>query len=139
MPRDLLELAPYLAGLAGVGLALFLFLEMRRIQREFQVRWARRQQALHTELGKLRCLVQDLTARVDDAERRAAVLVPPPAAPSGMNLNRRTHAIRLIRRGHTPEQVAAALGISSREAGLLEKAHRLAASGTASGYSSNSC
>jgi len=125
MATSILNLAPYLVGLTGAGLALFLFLEMKRMQLDFQARWNKRQQAIQSELGTLRGVVQDLKTRVDDAERRAEVMVPPQAPPSGFNLSRRTQAIRLFRRGERPEQISAALCLPLKEVELLLKVQQI--------------
>ncbi|MBV6433726.1 MAG: hypothetical protein IANPNBLG_03945 [Bryobacteraceae bacterium] len=125
MEASILNLAPYLVGLTGAGLALFLFLEMKRMQQDFQVRWSKRQQAIQSELGALRGVVQDLKARVDDAERRAEALVPPQSPPSGFNLSRRTQAIRLFRRGERLEQIAATLCLPQKEVELLLKVQQI--------------
>lgn len=44
---------------------------------------------------------------------------------SGMNLTRRSQALRLHRRGETPEQIAATLMVPTGEVRLLLKVHRL--------------
>jgi len=42
----------------------------------------------------------------------------------GMNLTRRSQALRMHRLGQSPENIAAALGISRREVDLLLKVHQ---------------
>jgi len=131
MAASILNLAPYLVGLSGAGLALFLFLEMKRMQQDFQIRWNKRQQAIQCELGALRGVVRDLKTRVDDAERRAEAMVPPQAPPSGFNLSRRTQAIRLFRRGEKLEQISAALCLPRTEVELLLKVQQILTGSTA--------
>jgi DNA-binding NarL/FixJ family response regulator len=43
----------------------------------------------------------------------------------GMNLTRRSHALRLHRKGNTPAQIAAALEVPRQEVELLLKVHEL--------------
>ncbi len=43
----------------------------------------------------------------------------------GLNLTNRSQALRMSRRGETPEQVAAALGVPLQEVDLLLKVHRI--------------
>jgi hypothetical protein len=43
----------------------------------------------------------------------------------GMNLSRRSQALRLFRRGETPEQIASSLRMPAGEVRLLLKVHRL--------------
>lgn len=117
--------APYLLAIASLGVAGFLFLEMKRLQNDFQLRWNKRQQLLQSELGKTRSHVQELMKRVEEAERRAEISAAPPSELKGINLNRRTQAMRLFRRGESPAQVSAALGMPQCQTELLEKVHRI--------------
>lgn len=116
---------PYLVAVASLGVAVFLFLEMRRQQNDFQARWNKRQQLLQSELGHTRSQLQQLVKRVEDAERRAEISSAPPSELKGINLNRRTQAMRLFRRGESPSQVAASLGMPQCQTELLEKVHRI--------------
>jgi hypothetical protein len=141
MNLTLLTLVPYLVGLAGLGTALFLFLQLKRMQLEFQTRWNKRQQLLQSELGKTRSLVQELAQRVEEAERRAEISGAPSTELKGINLNRRTQAMRLFRRGGVRAENAVdlqqQLGVALRqpEAGgdlgggfaAAEQTHRLRA------------
>ena len=132
MSPALLNLAPYLTGIAGLGIGLFLFLEMKRMQEEFQVRWNKRQQSLQSELGKMRSMIEELTQRLEDAEKRAEAAVSAPAHLKGINLNRRTQAMRMFRRGESAAQVAANLGVPQSHTELLLKVHRILSANTSS-------
>ncbi len=125
MNPTLLTLIPYLVGIAGLGTALFLFLQLKTMQLEFQTRWNKRQQLLQSELGKTRSLVQELAQRVEEAERRAEISGAPSSELKGINLNRRTQAMRLFRRGESAAQVASSLGLPQCETELLLKVHRI--------------
>jgi len=125
MGNTVLDLAPYLVGLTVAGLALILFMEMKRMQQEFQLRWNQRQQNMNSELGKLRSTVQELRTKVEEAERRAETMVAPNPPTSGLNLSRRTQAIRLLSRGEAPEQIALRLQLPKQEVELLQKVHRI--------------
>lgn len=110
---------------------LLLFFSMRRLRTaaiEQQVRLTKRLQTLQCELGELRSTVQDMRSRLDDAERMAQTLVPPPQPRSSINISRRVEAIRLFRRGEQPAQVAAALSVPLEEAELLLKVQKILAS-----------
>jgi hypothetical protein len=52
---------------------------------------------------------------------------PPPTARSGVNLSRRTQAMRLLRRGEDVARIAEALGVPYKEAELLIRVQRMAA------------
>lgn len=124
MNQSLLESVPYLVEMAGACVLLLIVLEMKRRQQETEQRWNKRQMLLQSELGKVRGEITDLKSRLQEAEVRAELEVGA-TRPSGLNLNRRTQAIRLLRRGERPEQVSASLGMPTQEADLLLKVHRI--------------
>jgi hypothetical protein len=95
---------------------------------------AGRERHLHAEIGELKKRMDALAARphaaAADAEPAAAgndFESGPPSVPlrSGINLSRRSQALRLHRRGETPEQIAASLMVPTGEVRLLLKVHRL--------------
>ncbi len=137
MTPTLLESAPYLAAVTGIGIALFLFIEMKKMQQDFQTRWNKRQQMLQSELGKTRSLLQELVQRVDEAERRVEIAGAPQQNLKSINLNRRTQAMRMFRRGESAEQVAANLGVPPCQTELLLKVHRILSAKAAAGGSQN--
>ncbi|MBL8176356.1 MAG: hypothetical protein JNK48_16895 [Bryobacterales bacterium] len=116
---------PYLVAVAALGATLFLFLEMKRMQNDFQTRWNKRQQLVQSELGKTRSQLQELVQRVEEAERRAETAGAPPSGLKSINLNRRSQAMRLFRRGESPAQVSATLGLPQCQAELLLKVQRI--------------
>jgi len=71
--------------------------------------------------------IEDMMARLEEAARPAepvaAVMAEPgfvPARPgAGLNLNKRVHAMRMLRRGEDIAHIAAALGVPGREVELL--------------------
>ena len=65
-----------------------------------------------------------LCAEVSALAERQAELPPAPPAVSGMNLNRRSQALRMARRGDPPDRIAGALGIPRSEVELLLKVQR---------------
>jgi hypothetical protein len=65
-----------------------------------------------------------LAAKIQAVQQQPAGIVPIPPR-RGLIPPRRTQALRMHRRGETPEQIAAALDIPLAEVDLLLKAHRL--------------
>lgn len=128
MHTSLLDIVPYAAALLGAGIILFLILDMKRTQQEFQTRWNKRQQTVQSEIGRLRGVIQQLETRLEDAERLSASQANTDPKITSINLNRRAQAIRLYRRGETPEKVAGSMNLPRREAELLFKVHRILAS-----------
>jgi DNA-binding NarL/FixJ family response regulator len=64
--------------------------------------------------------------------REQAQKAPEPIPLSGMNLNRRTQAVRLLRRGEDVGHIAAALGVPRGEVELLVRVHQMSVKRTAS-------
>ena len=91
-------------------------------------------QEIHAQARKNRQRMEEMSARLSEASGQrpseAVVVTPPPR--SGFNLNRRTQAIRLLRRGETVSHVSAVLGVPQREIELLIRVLRIAASGNSS-------
>ena len=118
--------------LGGAGLALALFLALYLFcTLKVEIRAAGRR-AAHPVTADL----DDLKRRLDDIESRSAAASlpagpgecsPADASPvpvrASMNLSRRSQALRLSRRGESPEQIASRLGLATGEVRLLLKIH----------------
>ena len=76
-------------------------------------------------IGVLQQKVEELQQQVDDLRRQPSP--PPPAARprAGLNLDKRSQALRMHRRGEQPGDIAAALDIPLQEVNLLLKVHRI--------------
>jgi hypothetical protein len=88
------------------------------------------QSTLASEVEELRIAVARLQSELQEVKETAAVLVPPEPPRSGLNLSRRSEALRRLRKGESPSMVAAALNISAGEAELLGKVQRMLAAQT---------
>jgi hypothetical protein len=73
----------------------------------------------------LRQVVDGLAAQLMELRTQPHSVLPPTATRAGMNLSRRSHALRLYRRGHPPDQIAAELEIPLQEVQLLLKVHQI--------------
>lgn len=75
------------------------------------------------EVQSLRSELETLSARVRDSP----VAQGPPSAPprSGLNLAKRSQALRLNRHGNSPAQIATALDVPLQEVELLLKVDRI--------------
>ncbi len=69
--------------------------------------------------------IADLESRVTELEEEAGVLVPPEPPRSGLNLSRRSEALRRLRRGETPTGISATLRIPVSELELLGKVQKI--------------
>ena len=115
------------AGSGAIVLSIFVYLF---VSVKIDLWRFRKKALLDNEAFQRRCDVleqrlAEMQAVVEDAEQRAAVLVPPPTSRSGMNLNKRLQAARMSKRGERPEQIAAALGLPRNEVALLLKVQRM--------------
>jgi len=97
----------------GLMASLLLFLSVKREIRNSQ----RRMEQMAAELG-------------EKAAQEAPVFAPSPAR-SGMNLNKRVLAIRLLRRGEDVAHIAAALGVPRSEVELLVRVQQFVAASAA--------
>jgi len=107
---------------AAQGLAQ---LRLTRRLADQQARWNRRQQAMQSELGALRGQIAELQSGLEECRRRGNA-GSPAASMTALNLTRRVQAIRLSRRGDSPGEIAAALGIPQGEVELLLKVRQMA-------------
>lgn len=112
-----------LFALVALGLiaALALFVSLKR---EFRSHV----QKTRTRLDEVRLQLQNV--QLQNSQR--TMPDPPPVTPpvslrSGMNLTKRTQALRLLRRGEDISHVAAALGVPRREIELLVRVQKLSA------------
>jgi hypothetical protein len=114
----LMTILPYLLTAAGMCSTLALFLTLKlEIRRQ-----ARRQKAR----------IEDMVVRLNEAQLPAVFAAAEPAvtfvpAPlrAGLNLNKRVHALRMLRRGEEVSHVAAALGVPRGEVELLIRVQSL--------------
>lgn len=114
-----------LAVTVSAAIAWFLMRQVKIAFDEFQSRANKRQQSMHSELGRLRSELEALRSRTDEAERRAEAATIPRHPMAGLNLTHRTQALRMLRRGDSSDKVASILGISQTEVELLQKVQRM--------------
>jgi hypothetical protein len=65
-----------------------------------------------------------LSAQLVEIRQQAATVVPASPKP-GLNLNKRSQALRMHRRGDAPDEIAVSLGIPLQEVDLLLKVHQI--------------
>ena len=76
-------------------------------------------------LAAIRDSTRELAARVDELEQRPVPAALPGPPKAGLNLSKRSQALRMHRRGDPPAQIALALDIPLQEVDLLLKVHRI--------------
>lgn len=124
LARYLIPLAPFLliAVISVLFMLYFLYVqhEMRAMRQGLKQNRLAHESAVAEFSGKL----AELSTRLAEAEERTGVLVPPVPPKSGLNLNKRSQALRMSRRGEQADKIAAALSLPRREVELLLKVQR---------------
>jgi hypothetical protein len=106
----LIQLLPYVLIAAGLFSSLALFMTLKHEMRR--------------QVFRQKTRIEQMMARLDEAERPAAPVVEeltfvPAPLRAGLNLNKRVHAMRMLRRGEDVAHIAAAMGVPRREVELL--------------------
>jgi hypothetical protein len=129
LERYLVPLAPYaLLAMAAVA-GLFIFISVEREIRRLKSRLGRQKNGELVSQDELQIKLDDLSARLREAEERySAPMQAPAGAKSGLNLNKRNQVIRMSRRGQPAANIAASLCMPRKEVELLLKIHGLGSS-----------
>jgi hypothetical protein len=117
---------PYAVIAIGLALCLFLFVSLKRDLRTGEARWGKKLSALETDC---QAKMESLDERCKELSQVSNLLIPPPPPRSGLNLNKRSQALQMSRRGEAPPEIAAALSIPQNEVELLVKVQRIVLSG----------
>ena len=111
--------------LAGVGASLFGVFWMQRAVRaaahRAEARYAGSEAAIEAIRSEVEVGVRQMHEIRQDHSKMAGPSFPRP----GLNVSKRSQALRMHRRGDPPELVAATLGIPLQEVELLLKVHRI--------------
>ena len=111
--------------LCGTAISLFAVYRAHSILGEFKAQKSAETAPVNAELESLRASVEALAAQVHDLQSHPPVAVAPGLPKPGLNLNKRSQALRMHRRGDAAEQIAAALELPRQEVDLLIKVHRV--------------
>ncbi len=111
--------------LAGTGLCVFTLYRAHALWNEMKSAPERKAPGEDPELQSLRQTVEALAAQLHDLQNHPPVALSPALPRSGLNLSKRSHALRLSRRGEGAEQIAASLDLPRQEVDLLLKVHRI--------------
>lgn len=103
---------PYVLIAAGLLSTLALFVTLK-----FEIRAHARRQRVRIDAMATRLAEAQKPARIVEAE--PAISPVPAPLRAGLDLNKRVHAMRMLRRGEEVSHIAAALGVPRRELELL--------------------
>jgi hypothetical protein len=110
--------------LAGVAFNLIVFFCAKRKRGDAQG-LAIRQQEVENSLQALQRTVDGLAGQAGDSQEQT-ITAPAPAAPTaGLNMTKRSQALRMHRKGDTADRIAAVLNIPVQEVDLLLKVNRI--------------
>lgn len=105
--------------------ALLLLLALMRRTSRAAARHEDERTETDARIETLRLRLTDAESRLTELEEDAGVLVPPEPPRSGMNLARRSEALRRLRRGEPAGAISAAMGIAAGEIELLGKVQKM--------------
>jgi cell division protein FtsB len=111
--------------LCATAISLFVVHRAHCLLREIEGRAGARQSQSDAGLQTLRDTVDALAAQIHDLQNHPSVAPPPGLPKPGINLNKRSRALGMHRRGEGAEQIAAALELPRQEVDLLLKVHRI--------------
>ncbi|MFB3776043.1 MAG: hypothetical protein ACE141_00495 [Bryobacteraceae bacterium] len=112
---------------AGLVLCLYLFLSVKQDAHRADRRALEHQRKVDASLESVEKAIEQLRFGLAEVSELATKLVEPPPAASGLNLTKRSQALRMHRRGESLEHIAAALGMPLGEVELLLKVEQIGA------------
>lgn len=127
MPQEaiLITLAPYAAVALALVVTIGLFFSVKY---EFMRTTRRERKRIDEILERLNAASSPPPAQPPKDPEPVFV---PIAGPAGLNLNRRVHALRLLRKGQNVAHISAALGVPRQEIELLVRVQDLIANSQA--------
>ena len=111
--------------LTGVALGVFAVWHVRALAGSVETGIETVRDDSETRAESLRERLDALAAEFRELERQPAVTLTPGVPKPGMNVVKRSQALRMHRRGDRPEQIAAALALPRQEVDLLLKVHSI--------------
>ena len=114
-------------GLLAVGLVLclYLFISVKLENTQLRHKLEAQQTQSQDLFGEFRKTLGNLAQSLQDHEQDEEGASPMPAMTSiSINLTKRTQALRMYRRGESPEQIASALQMPRNEVDLLLKVQK---------------
>ena len=118
MALTLLIVAAAVLALSGTALGIFSVWQTRTLAGILAARLEASHQELETGTQTLAGRLEILSVQVTELERQPAITLSPGIPRPGMNVVKRTQALRLHRRGERPEQIAMALDLPRQKVEL---------------------
>ena len=121
----ILILVAALLSLTGIALSVFAVWHVRALASSVGITMEATCEESELRAESLRERLDALAAQFRELERQPAVTLSPGLPRPGMNVVKRSQALRMHRRGDRPEQIAAALELPRQEVDLLLKVHSI--------------
>jgi hypothetical protein len=115
--------------LTGIALAIFAVWHVRAWAGSMETRMETTFEESASRAESLRERLDALAVQLRELERQPAVTLTPGLPKPGMNVMKRSQALRMHRRGERSEQIAAALELPRQEVELLLKVHSIVING----------
>jgi hypothetical protein len=111
---------------AAIAVSLFAVWRTRAVAELSDERTRARLEELQAATAVLQKALHDQAAELADLQRQPQAAGAVPASPrAGLNLCKRSQALRMYRKGDAPGRIAAALEVPLQEVDLLIKVHRI--------------
>src|SRR5262249_21180805 len=91
-----------------------------------EARWRKKLESLETNW---QAKLEAIEEQCRELSKASGLLVPPVPPRSGLDLNKRSQALQMSRRGEAPQAIAAALTLPQSEVELLIKVQKIVLSG----------
>jgi hypothetical protein len=111
--------------LAATAAAFFAIYRAGALVKASEARVKANREASEEANASLRTALDSLTAQFQELRNQPAVISTPGLPKPGLNLNKRSQALRMHRRGDSPEAIASTLEIPRQEIDLLLKVHQI--------------
>ena len=109
----------------GLVLCLYLFISVKNENAQLRHRLETERQQRLDMFGEFRVALDNLAHSLQEHEKFEESLIPTRTAPGvSINLTKRSQALRMYRRGDSPEQIGSALQMPRNEVDLLLKVQR---------------
>jgi hypothetical protein len=120
----------FVISIAALAASLFAVHQTRWLLGAVERRHAARLNENSAVLDGLRVELAEYERQLRDLEGQPGASQRLGVPTSGLNLSRRSQALRMHRRGEAPDQIAASLGVPRQEVDLLVKVHRIVVGAT---------
>ena len=111
--------------LCGTAISLFVVYRAHCLLGEIKRQKSSESARQHSDVDAVRTSLEALAAQIHDLQSHPPAAVAPGLPKAGMNLNKRSQALRMHRRGEASDRIAAALELPRQEVELLIKVHRV--------------